>query len=176
MTIMTICTLVLNAVIAVLLVGYGLWLRNIFTQQLSAKDTTIETLNAAVKLHEGEVAALKGDRAPAIAAEYKTMREHANQMTEEKQKLEDRVKNLTDSQRRGEAIRPVLKALSEMDGLMLAGKFLSDALIDLDKEPDTFIPSLIRGVSNVQEQITTQLESRKTTVNGFMDKIAAGAK
>jgi len=61
------------------LVG-GIWLRYVVNQQLKAKDTTIETLSAAIKLHEAEIASLKGDRAPALAAEHKIMKEFADQM------------------------------------------------------------------------------------------------
>jgi len=62
---------------SLVLVG-GIWLKYVVAQQLKTKDTTIESLNAAIKLQETEIAGLKGDRAPAIAAEYKTMREYAS--------------------------------------------------------------------------------------------------
>jgi hypothetical protein len=39
MTIVAICTLLLNAVVAVLLVGYGIWFKDIVKHQLGAKDT-----------------------------------------------------------------------------------------------------------------------------------------
>jgi len=76
------------------LVG-GFYLSHFVNQQLKAKDATIETLNAANKLREAEIAALKSDRAPAIAADYKVMREHADKMTEDKRRLDERVAELT---------------------------------------------------------------------------------
>jgi len=91
--------LLFSAITAGLVLVGGIWLRYVVTQQLKAKDTTIETLNAAIKLHEAEIAALKGDRAPAIAAEHKIMKEFVDQMAAQKQQLEDQVKNLTASKK-----------------------------------------------------------------------------
>lgn len=79
--------LLLNAVICVVLVCYGLWLKNVVDQQIKAKDATIETFNAAVTAYEAEIARLKGDTAPAIAEAYQTMRAHADQMTNDSLKL-----------------------------------------------------------------------------------------
>jgi cell division protein FtsB len=59
--------IVLNAVVAVLIIGYGIWLRNIVTQQLKSKDAAIGALDAVIKVKEAEISALKSDTAPAIA-------------------------------------------------------------------------------------------------------------
>src|ERR1035441_6867560 len=124
MTIMAICTLVLNAVVGVLLICYGLWFRNIVNQQLRTKDTSIETLNAAIKLHEVEITGLKGDRAPAIAAKYKTIREYADRMTADKQGLDQRLKKLTERQKEEAKIHMVETAMAEVDGLLVASDLL----------------------------------------------------
>jgi hypothetical protein len=92
MTIIAVCTLVLNVIVAVLLAVYGVWFNNVVKHQLGAKDATIETLKT-------EIDSLKGDRAPAIAAEHKIMKEFADQMAAQKQQLEDQVKTLTTSQK-----------------------------------------------------------------------------
>ena len=124
---MAICTLVLNVVVAVLLVGYGLWFRNIVNQQLSAKDTTIETLNAAIKLRETEIAGLKGERAPAIAKDYLVMVQHAEQITKEKNELSERIENLTEEQKESKKVRAILGMMAEVDGLAVAADILADA-------------------------------------------------
>jgi hypothetical protein len=49
--------IVLNAVVAIMVVAYGIWLKNIVTQQLQTKDTTIESLEAALKTKDAEIAA-----------------------------------------------------------------------------------------------------------------------
>jgi len=69
-----VCNIVLNVVVAVLVIGYGIWLRNVFKHQIEAKDATIETKDA-------EISRLRGETAPAIAAAYAAMRQHADQMT-----------------------------------------------------------------------------------------------
>jgi hypothetical protein len=158
MTIVTICTLVLNAVVAVLLVGYGLWLRNIFIQQLSAKDTTIETLNAAIKLHEGEVAALKGDRAPAIAAEYKTMREHADLMTREKQVLDEQMKILIEKQSKASApdVDSALLENAQSRGMALAASIVFKHIGTQGYGPiDTkkLLPNIFHAIEEITEEI-----------------------
>jgi mannose-1-phosphate guanylyltransferase len=66
--------IVLTAVVAVLVVAYGVWLRNVVTQQLNA-------LEAVIKVKDAEISALKSDTAPAITKAYAEMREHADKMT-----------------------------------------------------------------------------------------------
>lgn len=91
MTTFEICNIVLNAVVAVLVVGYGLWLRNVFQHQIKAKDATIETKDA-------EISRLKAETAPAIAEAYSKMRAHADQMTVDanllSEKLDEQIKSL----------------------------------------------------------------------------------
>ena len=72
--------LLLQVVVAVLVVGYGIWLRFIFTQQLNSKDATI-------KLLEAQIAALKEEVAPAIVRNYQIMKKHAEEMTEQTQRM-----------------------------------------------------------------------------------------
>src|ERR1700741_3554337 len=81
MTIFEMYSILLNTVVAVLVVGYGIWLRNVFKHQISAKDATIETFETALKAKDGEIARLTRDTAPAIAAAYDIMRKHADKMT-----------------------------------------------------------------------------------------------
>jgi predicted histidine transporter YuiF (NhaC family) len=142
MTIITV-NLVLNTIVAVLLVGYGLWFKNVVQHQLSAKDSTIETLKTTIVLHETEIAAVKGDRAPAIASAYKVMREHANLITEENQKLDEQVRFLTERQREEETtgvlIEKSLESLEQVRGLHFAINILLKHLEDDMKNVTTTI-------------------------------------
>ena len=79
-------SIVLNTVIGVLIVGYGIWLRNIFKHQIEAKDATIEVKDA-------EISRLRGETAPAIADAYAKMRAHAEQMTHEHEILRQQAEN-----------------------------------------------------------------------------------
>ena len=73
-------TLILQAVLTVLVVTYGIWLRNIVKQQIDAKEATIQSLQT-------QIAGLKQEVAPAIVTHYQTMRAHAEEMTGEVQRL-----------------------------------------------------------------------------------------
>ena len=54
-------TLLFSTITSGLVLVGGIWLKYVVNQQLSVKDTTIETLNAAINLHEG-----RGKACPAI--------------------------------------------------------------------------------------------------------------
>ncbi|MGD0509402.1 MAG: hypothetical protein ABSA27_16505 [Terriglobales bacterium] len=179
MTIVVICTLVLNAVVTVLLVGYGLWFRNIVKQQLNAKDTTIETLNAAITSHQAEISILKGDRAPVITAEYKIMREHADQMTADKQALDEQVKKLTESQKEGAKMHQVEKVMSEIDGLRFASELLMNPFNRYTSEfmspealgaHETLLQNFMLDTMDVMTQIGLEMGSRNKDVKRVLDE------
>jgi hypothetical protein len=94
--------IVLNAVVAVLIVGYGIWLKNIVEQQLKSKDTTIEAQDAVIKIKDAEISALKSDTAPAIAKAYANVREHADRMTAEVNELTRREQELSEELQRAQ--------------------------------------------------------------------------
>src|SRR5437762_7972275 len=88
-------SLVLNIVIAVLVVGYGIWLRNIMSQQLQSKNAEIQALEAAIKTRDAQISALQADTAPAIIEKYKNVRTFANEMAAESQRTFDKLNSLT---------------------------------------------------------------------------------
>src|SRR5437667_1287506 len=88
-------SLVLNIVIAVLVVGYGIWLRNIMSQQLQSKNAEIQALEAAIKTRDAQISALQADTAPAIIEKYKNVRTFANEMAAESQQTFDKLNSLT---------------------------------------------------------------------------------
>jgi hypothetical protein len=162
MTIVTVCTLVLNAVVAVLLVGYGIWFRNVVAQQLATKDTTIETLDAVVKLHEAELSALKREAAPAIANEHKTMREFAEQMAAEKQKLEEQVKalNAALNAASGRDKSRTDQVLGESHGLILALGILHKHVSSLH---GMSAHAFVVNTSEAFKEISTEIQNRQST-------------
>ena len=82
--------ILLSAAILALLTGGGLWLKYVVDQQLKFKDTAIEALEGVVKLKDAHIATLEDNTAPAIVEAYAKMRQHANIMTDESQKLSAR--------------------------------------------------------------------------------------
>lgn len=74
--------LILNAVILAMITIGGVWIVHV-------KNGTIESLRT-------EIEQLKGQVAPSIIAEHRTMQEYAVQMTKEKQELERALKNAID--------------------------------------------------------------------------------
>jgi chromosome segregation ATPase len=149
--------LLFSAITAGLVLVGGIWLRYVVTQQLKAKDTTIETLNAAIKLHEAEIAALKGDRAPAIAAEHKIMKEFVDQMAAQKQQLEDQVKNLTASKKAD--VNSSDRFIGETEGL-------KKSLSILRKHVTAISPMSLRNYLTATgkgfEEIVSEINSRES--------------
>jgi hypothetical protein len=85
--------IVLNAVVAVLIVGYGVWLRSIVKRQLDA-------LEAVIKIKDAEISALKADTAPAITKAYAEMREHADKMTADVLRLSEQLTKAVEDYKR----------------------------------------------------------------------------
>jgi phage shock protein A len=137
-------TLLFSAITSGLVLVGGIWLRYVVNQQLKSKDTTIETLNAAIKFHEAEIAALKGDCAPAIAAEHKIMKEFADQMAAQKQQLEDQVKTLTTSQKA--AVNSNDRFIGETEGMKKALRTIVMKYIAITMRRPTKLPEEMNEV------------------------------
>ena len=132
--------IVLNAVVAVVLVAYGLWLRNIVTQQLKNKDTTIDALDAVIKIKDAEISALKSDTAPAITKAYAEMREHANQMTAEVQYLSEQLSKAIEEQKEVQQQFATMKEEQEQSIAEISAKL---------ENWDKFLTRVSRGVYRV---------------------------
>ena len=89
--------ILLRAVVGVLVFGYGIWLRQIIVHQLKAKDSTIESLHAAIEANEAIASRLKDLQAPAIARDLEQMTRTADKYAEEKRQLEEKVKAFEES-------------------------------------------------------------------------------
>jgi hypothetical protein len=120
---------------ALLLVG-GFWLRNLVNQQLKAKDATIESRDATIKLHEAEIASLKAVSVPALVAEHKGAFEHAEHMTAQKQRLEERVLELkemiaknTASEEEDAKLLPFETNVAETAGIIEIWHMFQDSVI-----------------------------------------------
>ena len=111
--------IVLNAVIAVGLVVYGIWLKYITDQQLKSKDATIQAKDA-------EIARLQAESAPTIAAKYKAMKEYADQITEESQRLTDQLNTFAAADARSKKYAPANKLVGESSGLLQSAKLIDE--------------------------------------------------
>ena len=178
------------ATTGLVLVG-GIWLKYVVAQQLASKDTTIQVLNAAIKLHETEIAGLKGERAPAIVQDYKAMREHAEQITKEKQELSERVNRLTVEQKESQRAKALLGMMYEIEGMTFASEifkeafpaprpqpqpdFLSEGLVSLNHTRAGYFSSqiadialgLINAENKVQHRISSRMELIRTGLKGI---------
>jgi len=158
---------VLNAVIGGLVVVYGIWLRYIINEQLKSKDTAIQALEAAIKLNEAHIASLKSDTAPAIAQNYATMKQHANQMAEEFNGLSKRFERTTTMLR----VAPVQRLLSESDGLLLSTRILQQYLGNImfpGATPDfsvenfkSYFDGLIKTMAAFNSEVDTRNQKAK---------------
>jgi hypothetical protein len=107
--------------------GFALYLNKFIRQQVAAKDATIQQKDAmveffksAISAHQAEIAALKGERTPAIVAEHKAMLEFAERITIEKQELSKQVNSLTEEQKETQKMKAMLGLMYEIDGLSFA--------------------------------------------------------
>ncbi|HKV94082.1 MAG TPA: hypothetical protein VJW20_16150 [Candidatus Angelobacter sp.] len=161
--------IVLNAVVGVLIVGYGLWLKYVIDQQLKSKDTAIQALEAAIKTKDAEIAILKSDTAPAITQAYNTMRQHANQMTEESQRLSAKVSDATEQLEKivkaipisqagfqAEAINKAIGILYENLGKVIFGKSGEPSMPE--PSPELFI-AMVHGYLATFEKLNAEMDS-----------------
>ena len=81
-------SVLINAVMAGLMTGYGFWIHHIVKQQEKLKDATIQALQAALTAKEAEISRVTGDTAPNIVKAYQGMREHADKMTADVMELQ----------------------------------------------------------------------------------------
>jgi len=152
------------AILGALIVG-GIWLKYVVEQQLKSKDTAIQALKGVVELKDAHISTLQGDTAPAIAKAYADMRKHADQITEDFNKVSAKLSETTDRQ-------PSNTALCEARGLMLASDILDRYVTEFFADGgtlrslDTFEEPM-KIVSNAffaaYAQITSQTRTRIST-------------
>ena len=127
MRLLEIINIILNAAIGVLVVGYGIWLKQIIDQQLKTKDTTIETLKTMIEGHTSEIARLKADAAPAIVDAYHKVKTFADQMAGSNNELNTRIEEFAKTKPTA-TLRNRDLWIAEKDGFQAATDLLSDAL------------------------------------------------
>jgi hypothetical protein len=113
--------ILLNVVVGVLVVGYGIWLKNVVDQQIKAKDSTIETFKAIIEGKDADIARLQSDTAPAIAEQYSKMRSHADRMTADVADLQRIVDEKTKSM-------PSIRLLIEISLLVEIAQRMGDSV------------------------------------------------
>jgi low affinity Fe/Cu permease len=147
--------LVLNTVIGVLVIGYGIWLKNIVDQQVKAKE-------AIIQMKDERISQLQGDSAPAIATAYATMRQHADKMTEDSTRL---LEQLNTSEKRHGSER----LFGEVTGLITASTLLNSLIAPLTSDPA--VPpdagALLKAVNTAVLKLTEQLNARGAEFRKF---------
>lgn len=157
--------LVINALMAALMVGYGFWIRNVVKQQEKLKDAAIQALRAALTSKEAEISRLTSDTAPNIVKAYEGMREHADKMTADVMKLQGKI-------RESQATTEFSEALSEAAGLNLSHRILLEKLgkymgpIDEPPTPRELWESITETAIAIDEAGDVRIEK----VQEFIDK------
>jgi hypothetical protein len=123
---MQIAILIIQAAILAIIVIGGIWLRYVVNQQLALKKSEIEVLQA-------EKERLEGLKAPAIIAEHKAMKEFAEDMTRQNQRLQEALKQFEDEKGRAES-GAYMKMLKGMGIAFLDGAGTIDRIIEYRKK------------------------------------------
>ena len=134
MSMAEIISIVLNATVGVLVVGYGIWLKQIIERQLGLKDSTIETLNTTIQGYIAEITRLKAETTPAVVTSYQTVKTYADQMAASNNDLTASNNELTARIKEFEKAKPVAAVVSkdlwtaEKDGFQAGTDIFSAAL------------------------------------------------
>jgi hypothetical protein len=170
--------IVLSSIIAVLMVIYGIWLKYVIDQQLKAKDAAIQALEAGLKAKDSEISRLERDAAPAIVADYTTVRQYANSVTEQRIQLQGQLDTLSSEHQRHRSVAPAELLLSEVGGLQIASGLIVQALerfgSAVQPSPDS-ITKLVQDIVDVAKQIQHEIGSRIAKITGLVDAIKSSA-
>jgi hypothetical protein len=157
-------SVLINALIAALMVGYGFWIRDVVSQQLKLKDSSIESLQAALTAKDAEISRLKEDKAPNIVKAYSEMREHADQMTGEVAALQKKIQTQVEK-------NEVVQLLAESSGLNLGERILIDKLgrfLDPKEAPPAPL-ELRRLISETSDAISENTHARLVKARKLLD-------
>jgi hypothetical protein len=158
--------LLINASMTALMVGYGFWIHHVVKQQEKLKDAAIQALQAALTAKEAEISRLTSDTAPNIVKAYQGMREHADKMTADVIKLQEKM-------RESEEASQFLVMLSEASGLNRGNRILVDKLgkfMRPTNEPPTH-QELWQSVTLTSMAIDVESDDRIARVKAYLDKL-----
>jgi hypothetical protein len=161
--------IILSAAILVLMTAGGFWLKYLVDQQLKTKDTTIEALKGVVQVKDAHIAALEGNTAPEIVKAYTVMREHADLMTGQLQRLAAQIVELGKQQQESQQMLLPKILGGEIMGLRTAVDILDenvlkslihDGIIDPKFAAELrskFFDGLMTTAEEMRRQATTHL-------------------
>jgi hypothetical protein len=188
-------SILLNAIIAVLLVIYGIWFKYIVRHQLDSKDAAIQALQTAIAAKDAVIQQLEGEKAPAIAQNYKIMKEHANEITEMNMQLKVRMDKISADNaelkdmglklarwaKRKKDVGPMTKLRDEAKGLMIAYHMLIDAAFpesvcesqpaSTEQEAIRLYEVIIESVHKAFDTLKLEIETRIKDVNRLMQEV-----
>lgn len=159
--------LLMNALIAALMIIYGLWIRDIVKQQEKLKDVTIQALHAALTAKEAEISRLTSDTAPNIVKAYQGMREHADKMTADVMKLQEKLEKaqaLTETRDMpAEEFAKSREALAEAKGLRRGFRILMEQF-EKYKPPSNESPTPLESWESITEAMTAILNECEISI------------
>jgi hypothetical protein len=166
--------ILLDAVIAVLLVAYGFWLRNVFRHQLASKDSTIENLGAAIKANEAEIARLRAEIAPAITESYERLKKYAELAASESNELANRLKVAESKQTKMDPKTSVLVAASRVRGYLEASVTFRKRVEEVIKSvhsKDVAWQALFDIIVRVAQEFTARIEELTMSLDDEQAKL-----
>lgn len=174
--------LLLNVIVVVLLAGYGIWLRYVMRQQLQSKDTTIEALRTAIEVKEAEISRLQGEIAPTIATHYTTMRQYAEQVTEDFNKVHEQLSTVVARIQHSERLWPAVQAMLEAQGMKIVQTLLDEPLEPFFQQLAISSPSLpsldtlkkfVTGCTDAQKRINKEVNKRNKVAESILNTLKA---
>jgi len=142
--------LFLNATMLVLMAAYAFWLNHITKQQDKLKTNTLESLNAVIASMDAEIGRLRGEIAPELAKAYKTMKDHAEEMTKRAGLLEEELAEQKAAIGEKEGLLSVNYLMGKVDGLLVAaerGIELQESMKAKAESREAF--DVLRGLNNL---------------------------
>jgi hypothetical protein len=103
--------------------------------QLAAKDSTIENLGAVIQAKEAEVTRLQAETAPAIADSYKRVKDYAEELAVDSNRLAAQLKATEAERQKIDADMSSQRLFGYADGFGAAYAILGKRLSELSKTP-----------------------------------------
>jgi hypothetical protein len=155
--------LVVNAVVAVLMVGYGVWLKHFMKQQLADKDSVIESLKAVATSKDTEISKLKGDVAPAVTQSLAWM-------TADTIRLWNLVNNFSEPPERAAVVAPALEWLARAKGVIFCSELLKSNLAFAESGKTTE-EQYVNACATTLKDYDAEIVRLRSETNGLVEKL-----
>ena len=171
-------SILLQAGVIVLLLGFGFWFKQVLGQQLKLKDATIEALQAQIEEHKAEISRLQDQTVPAIAQHYQTLKKYADDAAAERKRLAEELGSVALKLRSAEREAPHWTMLGEANGLLTAAGFATNVLNEFrdfinnnERLPEPLAQRmalvLIGGLMEIRTGIEREIKDRRRRLTGL---------